>query len=97
MQVAPAELEAILIGHPLIADAAVIGIPDNITGESPKAFVILKPDSKIHASEILEYINKQVVKYKHIKEVAFVTQIPKLPSGKILRRILRDNYIKSKL
>jgi len=98
MQVAPAELEAILIGHPLIADAAVIGVADDMTGEIPKAFVILKIDAKLQASEILEYVNKQVVKYKNIKEVTFVTQIPKLPSGKILRRLLRDNYVlKSKL
>lgn len=85
-QVAPAELEAILLSHPSIADAAVIPSPDEEAGEIPKAFIVLRAECCVE--EILEFVAAQVAPYKKIRKVEIVEQIPKSPSGKILRRIL---------
>lgn len=85
-QVAPAELEAILLSHPAVADAGVIPSPDDEAGEVPKAFVVLK--SKASAEEIMEYVAQQVAPHKRIRLLEFVTEIPKSPAGKILRRLL---------
>ena len=86
LQVAPAELEAILLTHPAIMDAAVIPSPDEEAGEAPKAFVVLKAETS--AREIQEFVAARVAPYKKIRKVEFIEQIPKSPSGKILRRIL---------
>ena len=85
-QVAPAELEAVLLSHPAIADAAVLPSPDEKAGEVPIAFVVLK-DSATPA-EIMDYVAERVAPYKKIRRVEFVDQIPKSPAGKILRRVL---------
>jgi acyl-CoA synthetase (AMP-forming)/AMP-acid ligase II len=85
-QVAPAELEAILLSHPAVADAGVIPSPDEEAGEVPKAFVVLK--GKASAEEIMEFIAKRVAPHKRIRLLEFVTEIPKSPAGKILRRLL---------
>ena len=85
-QVAPAELEAVLLSHPSISDAAVIPCPDEEAGEVPKAFVVLKNEAS--AEEIMEYVSERVAPYKKIRELEFIEQIPKSPSGKILRRVL---------
>jgi len=85
-QVAPAELEALLAAHPSIADAAVIGSPDEEAGEIPKAFVVLK--GEIAADEIVAYVAERVSPYKRIRQVEIVDQIPRSASGKILRRVL---------
>jgi len=89
-QVAPAELEALLLTHPSVADAAVIGVADNEAGEVPKAFVTLKTDQQATAESIQQFVKDQVASYKQIRHVEFVDAIPKSPSGKILRRLLRD-------
>jgi acyl-CoA synthetase (AMP-forming)/AMP-acid ligase II len=89
-QVPPAELEALIIAHPKVADVAVIGVPDDEAGEIPKAFVVAKPGVELTAAELQEYVAKHVTSYKHIRLVEFVDAIPKSPSGKILRRMLRD-------
>jgi acyl-CoA synthetase (AMP-forming)/AMP-acid ligase II len=86
LQIAPAELEAVLLGHPAIADAAVIPIPDEEAGEVPKAFVLLKGDATVE--EILAFVAARVAPHKKIRRVEIVDQIPKTPSGKILRRLL---------
>lgn len=88
-QVAPAELEAILLSHPMIADAAVIPKRDLEAGEIPKAFVV-KKDASLTEHEVMEFVEKHVAPHKKVREVAFIEAIPKAPSGKILRRILRD-------
>ncbi|KAL4335283.1 hypothetical protein GQ457_07G030650 [Hibiscus cannabinus] len=88
-QVAPAELEAMLIAHPDITDAAVVGMNDVAAGEIPVAFVVKSDKSEISEDEIKQYISKQVVFYKRIGRVFFIEAIPKAPSGKILRKELR--------
>ena len=88
-QVAPAELESMLIAHPDISDAAVIPMKDEVAGEVPVAFVVRSSGSKIVEDEIREYISKQVVFYKRLAGVFFTDSIPKAPSGKILRKELR--------
>ncbi|XP_054807847.1 4-coumarate--CoA ligase CCL1-like isoform X2 [Prosopis cineraria] len=80
-QVAPAELEALLISHPSISDAAVVPMKDEAAGEVPVAFVVTSNASKVSDHEIKHYISKQVVFYKRINRVIFVNSIPKAPSG----------------
>ncbi|MBD0371438.1 MAG: 4-coumarate--CoA ligase family protein [Pyrinomonadaceae bacterium] len=87
-QVAPAELEAILLSHPAIADAAVIPSPDEEAGEVPKAFVVLK--GEVSPDEIKEFVAERVAPHKKIRRLEVVDQIPKTASGKILRRLLKE-------
>jgi 4-coumarate--CoA ligase len=88
-QVAPAELEAILITHPQVADCAVIGMPDERAGEIPKAFVVAAA-GEVDTGALAEFISTQVAPHKKIREFEVIDEIPKSPSGKILRRTLRD-------
>ncbi len=87
-QVAPAEIEAIVQSHPAVADAAVIPSPDLEAGEIPKAFVVLKPEAKASPEEIMAHVAVQVAPHKKVRQVEFIEAIPKVPSGKILRRAL---------
>ncbi|KAI5062961.1 hypothetical protein GOP47_0021508 [Adiantum capillus-veneris] len=88
-QVPPAELENILINHPLIADAACVPQKDEAAGEVPIAFVVTLEEASITEEEVKEFVSKQVVFYKKLHKVIFVNQIPKSPSGKILRKELK--------
>lgn len=85
-QVAPAELEAILLTHPAVADAAVIPCHDDEAGEVPKAFVVLKGEAG--ADAIMDFVAERVAPHKKIRQLEFIEQIPKSLSGKILRRVL---------
>jgi len=85
-QVAPAELEALLVGHPAVADAAVVPKPDEEAGEVPKAYVVLRGETT--GEELMAYVAERVAPYKRVREVEVVDEIPKSPSGKILRRVL---------
>jgi 4-coumarate--CoA ligase len=88
-QVAPAELEALIITHPKVADVAVIGVPDDEAGEVPKAFVTPAPGETVTLEEIQELVGEHLVSYKQIKQLEVVDAIPKSASGKILRKDLR--------
>ncbi|VVA91992.1 unnamed protein product [Arabis nemorensis] len=87
-QVPPAELEALLLTHPEISDAAVIPFPDREVGQFPMAYIVRKTGSNLSEKSIMEFVAKQVAPYKRIRKVAFVSSIPKNPSGKILRKDL---------
>ena len=88
-QVPPAELEALLIGHPAVADAAVIPMPDEGGGEAPKACVVVA-GAALDGDELMAWVAERVAPYKRIRAVEVVDEIPKSASGKIMRRLLRD-------
>jgi acyl-CoA synthetase (AMP-forming)/AMP-acid ligase II len=85
-QVAPAELEALLLTHPAVADAAVIPSPDEEAGEVPKAFVV--PRAPVTPEELMAFVAAHVAPTKRVRRLEMIDQIPKSPSGKILRRVL---------
>ena len=89
-QVPPAELEAVLLRHPDVTDAAVVGLPDEEAGEIPVGYVTLRPGASSSPAEILQFVSSQVAAYKQIRGLEVIDAIPKSASGKILRRILRD-------
>lgn len=90
-QVAPADLEALLLTHPAIADAAVIGVYDADGNEVPKAFVVRQPSAPdLGADEVMAYVAERVAPYKKLRRVEFVGRVPRAASGKILRRELRQ-------
>jgi acyl-CoA synthetase (AMP-forming)/AMP-acid ligase II len=86
-QVAPAELEALIITHPEVNDVAVIGVPDDEAGELPKAFVVPAGD-ELDADDLIAWVADRVAPQKRIRLVEVTDEIPKSPSGKILRRVL---------
>ena len=92
MQIAPAELEAVLLSHPAVADAAVIPVADECAGEVPKAYVVLKSGVEPAGidGQIMQYVADRVAPYKKLRAIEIASQIPKSPSGKILRRVLVD-------
>ncbi|KAL6008215.1 4-coumarate--CoA ligase 3 [Asimina triloba] len=94
-QVPPAELEALLLSHPSIADAAVVPQKDEAAGEVPVAFVVRSDDFELTEEAVKEFIAKKVVFYKRLQKVYFVHAIPKSPSGKILRKDLRAKLASS--
>ncbi|XP_057660900.1 uncharacterized protein LOC130896667 isoform X2 [Diorhabda carinulata] len=99
-QVAPAELEALLLTHPAIQDSAVIGLPNEEAGELPLAFIVQKPNKKITEQEVEKFVEDNVSPQKRLRGgVIFLNEIPRNPTGKILRRVLRERAVqyKSKL
>jgi len=87
-QIAPAELEALLMEHPAVMDSAVIPKRDAESGEVPKAFILLRPEKEASIEELMRFVEERVAPYKKVREIEFVSAIPKTPSGKILRREL---------
>jgi acyl-coenzyme A synthetase/AMP-(fatty) acid ligase len=86
--VAPAELEAVLLSHPAVSDAAVVRYPDEEAGEVPKAFVVAS--SPVEPEELMAFVAERVAPHKKVRQVEFVDEIPKAASGKILRRVLME-------
>jgi long-chain acyl-CoA synthetase len=91
-QVAPAELEAVLHGHPAVLDCAVFGIPDEKAGEVPVAAVQLDPRQPVEARDLQQLVADSLATYKQLRHVVVVDAIPRLPSGKVLRRTLRETW-----
>jgi long-chain acyl-CoA synthetase len=88
----PAEVENALMQHPDVADGAVIGVPDEKWGEAVKACVVLKPGSQTDGAAIIAFMRERIAAFKCPKSVDFVDSIPRNPSGKILKRVLREPY-----
>jgi acyl-CoA synthetase (AMP-forming)/AMP-acid ligase II len=91
-QVAPAEIEAVLHAHPGVLDCAVFGIPDDRAGEVPAAAVQVDPAQPVEGDELRRLVADSLATYKHLRHVVVVDAIPRLPSGKVLRRTLRDEW-----
>ncbi|OCB18296.1 AMP-dependent synthetase [Mycobacterium malmoense] len=89
-QVAPAEIETVLHGHPAVKDCAVFGVPDGVNGEAVVAAVATC--APVDAGELTAQVDQRLASYKHVSRVVFVPDIPRLPSGKVLRRVLKERY-----
>lgn len=91
-QVAPPELEGVLLAHPAIVDAAVIGLPDPASGsERPRGYVVVREGATLSETDVREWMATRLARYKQLDEVKFVDVIPKNASGKILKRLLRES------
>ena len=91
-QVAPAELEAVLHGHPDVVDCAVFGVPDDRSGEVPVAAVQLDPGRRTTPDDLMRLVSESLASYKRLGGVVIVDEVPRLPSGKVLRRVLRQDW-----
>jgi acyl-CoA synthetase (AMP-forming)/AMP-acid ligase II len=89
----PAEIEEVLYNHPGVFDAGIIGVPDPDWGEKMVAFVVKKPDARISGEDIREYVAQKLAAYKKPKEVYFREELPYTPSGKLLKRVLKNEYL----
>jgi 2-aminobenzoate-CoA ligase len=89
-RIGPEEIEMTIATHPAVADVGVIGVPDELRGQIAKAFVVLKPGAAATPGELIEYCRDKIATYKMPREVAFVKELPRTPTGKLLRRVLRQ-------
>ncbi len=88
----PAEIESALAGHPALADVAIIGVPDDKWGEQVKAAVVLKPDAQLSYDELQTYARERLAGFKIPRSMDVIDELPRNPSGKILKRVLRAPY-----
>jgi len=96
-QVAPAEIESVLLTHPAVMDCAVFGVPDEQAGEVPVAAVQLDPARPVTAGELADLVARSLATYKRLRHVVVVDAVPRLPSGKALRRVLREDWLGGRL
>ena len=89
-RIGPEEIEVTLATHPAVADVAVIGVPDEVRGQIAKAFVVLKPGQSVGSEEMIAFCKGKVATYKLPREVVIVNELPRTPTGKLLRRVLRQ-------
>ena len=88
----PAEIESVLFGHDAVADVAVIGVPDDKWGETVKAVVVPKPGVKVDERDIMDFCQGKIAGFKRPRSVDFIDELPRNPTGKILKRVLRKKY-----
>jgi long-chain acyl-CoA synthetase len=88
--ISPFEVETVISTHPSVFEVAVIGVPDDTRGEMPKAFVVLKPDAECTGRELKELCQEHLAKFKCPKEIEFREELPHGPTGKILKRVLKE-------
>ena len=93
-QVAPAEVEGVLLGHPAVMDAAVFGVPDEADGESVVAAVVLQKGATADPAQLIAHVAGRLASYKKPRTALIVDAIPRLASGKALRRVLKENFLK---
>ncbi|WP_338101314.1 class I adenylate-forming enzyme family protein [Psychrobacillus vulpis] len=86
----PVEVEEVLYQIPEVLEAAIVGVPDKVYGEVPKAFVVLKESQQLTEEDIISFCSKQLAKYKLPEEVVFIDQLPRNASGKVLKNSLRN-------
>jgi long-chain acyl-CoA synthetase len=89
LNIYPREVEDVLMAHPAVALAAVVGIPDEVMGEEIKAFVVLQQDESVEAEELIEYTRARVAAYKYPRHIEFRSELPKDAAGKVIKRQLR--------
>ena len=90
--VSPEEVEQVLHSHPAIDEAAIIGVPDIDWGERVRAIVVAKSGERIDSSEVIEYCRSRLSSFKKPESVVVVDKLPRNPLGKVLKRILREDY-----
>lgn len=89
LNVYPREVEDVLLAHPAVAEAAVVGVPDEVMGEEIKAFVVLEADEAVDAEDLIEYASKRLAAYKYPRSIVFCTKLPRDATGKLLKRRLK--------
>ncbi len=90
--IAPEEVEQIIMSHPSVDEAAIIGIPDIEWGERVRAIVVRKPDAELTAEEVIEHCRPRMAGFKRPEDVVFIDELPRNPMGKVLKRVLREDY-----
>jgi 2-aminobenzoate-CoA ligase len=89
-RIGPEEIEVTIATHPAVADVAVIGVPDEVRGQIAKAFVVLRPGQSVSSDELIAFCKGKIATYKLPREVVIVEELPRTPTGKLLRRVLRQ-------